>query len=34
VPLEKESGRTQARDEYIEDVFAGITAATMSVRMT
>ncbi|KAL1837498.1 hypothetical protein VTJ49DRAFT_3726 [Mycothermus thermophilus] len=34
VPLDKEGTRTQTRDEYIEDVFAGITAATMSVRMT
>ncbi|KAL2269784.1 hypothetical protein VTJ83DRAFT_1968 [Remersonia thermophila] len=34
VPLEKDGSRTQTRDEYIEDVFAGITAATMSVRMT
>jgi lysine 2,3-aminomutase len=26
--------RMQTRDEYIEDVFEGITAATMAVRMT
>lgn len=26
--------RTQTREEFIKDVFEGITAATMAVRMT
>ncbi|KAK4150556.1 hypothetical protein C8A00DRAFT_17943 [Chaetomidium leptoderma] len=34
VPYDKCSSRTQTRDEFIQDVFEGITAATMSVRMT
>ena len=29
-----DSTRMQTRDEFIEDVFEGITAATMAVRMT
>lgn len=34
VPYEKPSGQTQSRDDFIRDVFEGITAATMAVRMT
>ncbi|KAL2159225.1 hypothetical protein VTH06DRAFT_2657 [Thermothelomyces fergusii] len=34
VPSDKPDGRAQTRDEFIQDVFEGITAATMAVRMT
>jgi lysine 2,3-aminomutase len=35
VPYDQSGGtRMQTRDEFIEDVFEGITAATMAVRMT
>jgi lysine 2,3-aminomutase len=35
VPYDKSGNtRMQTRDEYIEDVFEGITPATMAVRMT
>lgn len=34
VPYDKSGTRMQTRDEFIQDVFEGITAATMAVRMT
>ncbi|AEO54346.1 hypothetical protein MYCTH_40990 [Thermothelomyces thermophilus ATCC 42464] len=34
VPSDKPDGRAQTRDQFIQDVFEGITAATMAVRMT
>ncbi|KAK3298990.1 uncharacterized protein B0H64DRAFT_86740 [Chaetomium fimeti] len=34
VPYDKSGTRMQSRDEFIKDVFEGITAATMAVRMT
>ncbi|KAK4250424.1 hypothetical protein C7999DRAFT_11757 [Corynascus novoguineensis] len=34
VPYEKPGRQTQSRDDFIRDVFEGITAATMAVRMT
>lgn len=34
VPYDKSGTRTQTREEFIKDVFEGITAATMAVRMT
>jgi lysine 2,3-aminomutase len=34
VPLNQSGTRMQTRDEFIHDVFEGITAATMAVRMT
>ncbi len=34
VPYDKSGTRTQTRADFIQDVFDGITAATMAVRMT
>ena len=34
VPYDKSGTRSQTRAEFIQDVFDGITAATMAVRMT
>ncbi|KAK4127198.1 kama family protein [Parathielavia appendiculata] len=34
VPFDQSGMRMQTRDEFIRDVFEGITAATMAVRMT
>lgn len=34
VPLDKVSSRMQSRDEFIDDIFAGLACASMSVRMT
>lgn len=34
VPYDESGSRMQTRAEFIEDVFDGITAATMAVRMT
>jgi lysine 2,3-aminomutase len=34
VPFDQSGTRMQTRDEFIQDVLEGITAATMAVRMT
>jgi lysine 2,3-aminomutase len=34
VPYDRSGTQMQTRDEFIKDVFEGITAATMAVRMT
>lgn len=34
VPYDEEGTQMQTRDELIKDVFDGITAATMSIRIT
>lgn len=34
IPLDSGGGQTQPRDAFIADVFAGVSAATMAVRMT
>ncbi|KAK9417185.1 hypothetical protein SUNI508_08989 [Seiridium unicorne] len=33
VPLDRDTGERQSRDEFIDDVFAGFACSTMSVRM-
>ncbi|ETS86779.1 hypothetical protein PFICI_00607 [Pestalotiopsis fici W106-1] len=33
VPVDKATGRMQSRDEFIDDIFAGLACSTMSVRM-
>ncbi|KAI1845331.1 hypothetical protein JX266_008641 [Neoarthrinium moseri] len=33
VPLDRKTGMIQSRDEFIEDVFAGLTTSTMSLRI-
>jgi lysine 2,3-aminomutase len=34
VPFDQSGTRMETRDEFIQDVLEGITAATMAVRMT
>lgn len=34
VPYDEEGTRMQTRDELVKDVFDGVTAATMAIRMT
>lgn len=34
VPYDEAGTRMQTRDELIKDVFDGVTAATMAIRMT
>ncbi|RKU41667.1 hypothetical protein DL546_004271 [Coniochaeta pulveracea] len=34
VPFDRSGSRTQSRDELIDDVFEGVTAATMAIRIT
>ncbi|KAF7524283.1 hypothetical protein G7054_g11458 [Neopestalotiopsis clavispora] len=33
IPMDKDSGRMQSRDEFIDDIFDGFACSTMSVRM-
>jgi lysine 2,3-aminomutase len=34
VPYDRSGPRTQSREELIKDVFDGVTAATMAIRIT
>lgn len=34
VPCDDSSSHTQSREELIKDVFDGVTAATMAIRIT
>ncbi len=34
VPMDKNDSRSQSRDDLISDIFRGISASTMTVRIT